>query len=541
MKIPEFDIEKIDSDRFKIVEKSMDDDSSTISLSALFESNLELSSKEIDKLPHDLCSSFFFKVLEKDVSIGSFFGETGQNVLDNPSPDFMFYDENFMSNSLMLEIGTTRTQNLRAVYESKLEKYQDVLNQRGDDTWIRIFVVIVSNNKVGSYMNVGGTESFHFVNLYRYGFAIQQKAKDLGWLSSTSYYNDISTKINNSMKQSREYSFDDPLTFSMEDNKSLRNKKINDDYIRMLLESSADQFEKDRSNSGHLESLESYESSVEALDTTTRKKPVVNFPFISLDVDGVFPNYVEVDRRLSSEEDSMLELWNNMLVSREHNEKDLSYNDCLKEDEIGESNEKRLNEENRKRLREKDRCLIKLTDRAMKCLSRRGYLSKRTLTKSDKDIIKSEKSKPFSLKTDTSDILNFVNDSNLYEKRENFIVDRMSSLLDSYEDYGMKTEKSRELLNTRMGCCLSTMSSIFCEINLNHQKPCKQNEWILIKSKVLPCYIAVHTTGMSNHIFYTILFKKESLLENYNLPFSSLMDLGNCYCTRLSSLKNHDL
>lgn len=541
MKIPDFDIEKLDSEKFRIIEKPSDDEDSTISLSALFESSLELSSKEIEKLPHDLCSSLFFKVLEKDVSIGSFFGETGHADLDNPSPDFMYYDNDFMTNSFVLEMGTTRTPNLKSVFESKFEKYQDVLNQRDEQSWIRVLVVIVSHNKVGSNINIGHTESSHLVNLYRYGMAIQQKAKDLGWLSTISQYNDIATKVNNSMKLTKEYSFEDPLTFSMEDNKSLLKKEIDDSYVKMLLESSVDQFEKDRSDSGHLESLKKYRESIKKLETTKRLKPVVNFPFISLDVDGEFPNCVKIDRRLSDEEDSMLELWNNMLVFREHNEKELNYEDCLKEDEIGESFEKRLNEENRKRLREKDRCIIQLTDKAKKHLSKKGYLAKKTLTKSDKDIIRIEKSKPFSLETDTSDILNFINDSNLYEKRDNFLAERMSSLFDSYKDYGMKTEKSEELLNTRMGCCLSTMSSIFCEINLNHQKPCKQNEWILVKSKVLPCYIAMHTTGLSNHIFYTILFKKESLIENYNLPFSSILDLGNCYCTRLSSLKSHDL
>jgi hypothetical protein len=162
-----------------------------------------------------------------------------------------------------------------------------------------------------------------------------------------------------------------------------------------------------------------------------------------------------------------------------------------------------------------------------------------------------EKSKGFVSSCWTDDITNFISDFKFTERVNPFIedpldlYDRALELTCDPSVYNKFTSESRSFYesfaNTNLGVALDTLDYIVQEVNISRQQYCNSGEFIL---KVLPrikIALLIKPTKPDGQIFYSVLVKKEDILEKFDLPFKTLYSFGDAYISEFVSLNQHSI
>jgi hypothetical protein len=179
-------------------------------------------------------------------------------------------------------------------------------------------------------------------------------------------------------------------------------------------------------------------------------------------------------------------------------------------------------------------------DVALAHLGVQGKKYKRDIDKISKEL---ESRQPYSFENDTDDIENFLNSyQDMVRRMENPLSDRFKLLLNYAREMKHKTSVTDSLLNSKIGCFLTTFTAIMCEINLNSRKKMKGRQWSVVKHPCMPCHVAIHTSKANSHIFYSIIFKNIDVTGVMDRPFRRLVRIDDTYsCTPICSLTHHDL
>jgi len=211
-----------------------------------------------------------------------------------------------------------------------------------------------------------------------------------------------------------------------------------------------------------------------------------------------------------------------------------------------------MNDERLKRKR--NRFKVRLTEEDKRELAEQGVGSK----KFKDDVLLSDKYKlskqSYLWETNTNDISVFVNETifsllkesdvpflNSWERiKPLYIASMRTYFKDGLPIRDEAMEDILMFLKTKLGSALSMMASALEELNLSVSQPTSPNEFIFKRVMGTNIHMIIHTTGASNHIFYSFAFKKG---ESHSIgrPFERTYDIGDWVCTEFSSFNRHRL
>jgi hypothetical protein len=490
-----------------------------------------LTSEQIGKIPHDMVLSCFCEILENDSSLGYFFERHGEHTLDSPTPDFL----GKIPGNFVLEVGTSRSATPDVAFDHKMMKYMDVCQERN----LKLFIITVCTQSVRSNFKLTHHQAELINKRYKIGLKIQERAEELGWQFDEN--TEDTANIGKSIDEYNVHRFEDPLCMDMDEIHDYQKRmndldpsKISDIYddlfsqSREILKSKIGEDEKD--------GFRGFIDEVNKIGKRIDNKSVAPICLFSLDKDGSYPDSSDIP----DDSSPYSRFWSSLNIDDiEDDGYDYESNKYYHKTKEEESSER---SERKETIRSKDRANIDLSEEDKEFFAERGLNGSRYKESAFKKESEALSRESFSFDVDLSDIDEFVDSFDDHvDYRLNPYFDHYSKLIEMSEDRGHSTQFVEDLLNTKIGSCLSCHTSIFSEINLQRRKPTTANQWIVRRHPSLPCIIAVHNTKIGNHVFYTVCFKKSSLIDKYGKPFSNLIEMGNMICTPLLSTGDHDI
>lgn len=524
--LPDIDLKMLNDGTYLYSESEIPDDLTFTMKSC---ESIILTAEQIKKLPHDMVSSALFHIEDRDKSIGDFFGRTGEHTLDSPSPDHM----GRLACDYCLEIGTTRSSNPISYFNSKQLKYRDICRERS----LQLLILIVCSQSVYSNTHIDRNTANILYNRYLLGLKIQMRAMEFGLTLNDE--TELSSKISKSISNYVAHQFNDPLCISMSElldyklrmknkdpseERKLYDGLINEakDYLREVIESD-EKFSSDM-----------YIKEVNDLGTRTDMKSVAPISLFSLD-GSTYPEYGDF-----SEDVVMGRFWTSIL----NNDVDDHHQDYeeSKYAYFTRQEEKNDRSSRREELKIKNRVLLDVQREDEEYFALKGINGSKYSNFGFKQEKEKQSRESFRFDTDVSDIDSFIKSfDDSISQEENPFYYAHDYFISWAKEKSWNVSVLDDLINTKILSCLSCNSAIFSEINLQRLKPTKKNQWVLTKHPTLPCYIAVHNTKINNHVFYSVVFKKESLVSSYGKPFKALIDIGDAYCTEILSTNTHDI
>jgi len=164
----------------------------------------------------------------------------------------------------------------------------------------------------------------------------------------------------------------------------------------------------------------------------------------------------------------------------------------------------------------------------------------------------SEKSKGFLSKSPVDDIDRFVQKFRLRSMGGKFepmfsdisdLYERALEVMNEESIYNKFSDDSRQYFDsfndTNLGVSLEILENIVQEVNISRQQYCNAGEFIL---KTLPgynIYLLIKSTSPNAQIFFSVLVKKEDMIEKFDLPFKTMHDFGDVYISEFVSLNQH--
>jgi hypothetical protein len=163
-----------------------------------------------------------------------------------------------------------------------------------------------------------------------------------------------------------------------------------------------------------------------------------------------------------------------------------------------------------------------------------------------------EKSKGFSSSVDVSDIDRFVKSFKVKELEWDFsplfsdletLHSRALEIMNQGSTYNKFTDDSTGFVDrfsrSNLGVALEQLDYIVQEVNISRQQYCNSGEFILKSLPMLGIHLLIKPTNPNSQIFFSVLVKKEDMIEKFDLPFKTMHDFGDVYISEFVSLNPH--
>jgi hypothetical protein len=500
--------------------------------------------RKIEHFPHDMILSYFCEVKEHDPRIHEVLGQSGIRDMDDASPDIVYSDKD--GNVCFVEITTTRDPGkMQAAFDRKFNNYDGIAR-----FWrANLLIIVVSHSSVLTNVQLDQRTVDILSARYRYGLEVQNEAKELGWLREVNQEKRRKQQVIEDMLEDQSLIEVDDIMSTGPEIYSLHKMPYDETYLKYCIRDAENVYNsKLRTDDAKVayDRIDKYKKKVETSGERTDQKAVVPFCLFSLKPNGERTFHVPYDQSIeNTEEGALMRFWRK--ACRDLREPDyMSYEEasnkvCEREDEKIE----RKSKERQKIRAERSRIEIRMSDRDREVFSTFGVGAKRYKDTQSKQLSDQNSRKAFKWNTDTSDINDFIlNSKYLFDESEATLMeDRLQYLYDySNECDHESTALTKKILSSKIGQMMLTNFCINNEIDVNARKSTQRDEWIVVKSAVAPCLIAIKTTQSNKHIFYSILFNRDDLAEHLDRPFRSLRSIGNNWlCTPVCSLNTHDL
>jgi len=536
-----------DGEKFIIYENEPDERFSVTQAHPL---KTRLTLDDIEKLPHDLVLSLFRNVTDRDLPFKHFF-PLAHDGRDSSSPDVIFTQT---MNAIFLEVGTTQGREERS-YEQKVDTYRDAIQVRCGSLW-QFYVLIVSRSRIVCNFTLTKEECELIFMRYTYGMIIKQKAKDTGLKLD---HDDETSRIKEEIKANLFDSINkegvDTTDFLFIDETSLQN--FDDvpevDYMRGLLDDAKDDFMKQTDSSRARFDVDSFikeNYQNENKEYKNNLKPVVPFPALIISDDELSINKKMMSMDvIENDNGPYSRFWAKARMNMGLMMNDDEENNVLRNYRTRDTADYTISSARKGHKDEfyhRGRIIADINYEDSLFFAERGYHGKKF---KDNVVLKNSREqskKGFSWDVDCSDIERFITRDDLfkhYSDVRNPILDSMKTLFMRYFENikSHSAQKFKNFLSTKIGMFLTFITTTASEINLNIRKPTSGNEWIITYNRLFKFPIAIHNTGSNKHTLFMMLVEKHRIVDNIDLPFTPMIDLGNYMCSPLLSTRNHDL
>jgi len=535
-----FQVER-DSIGLYVIPEETDPESASQILSSYLPQKLKFDTYELDRLPHHLVASLFSTIRERrmcDVLPAC------NDIWDNKTPDIF-------GGSWFLEIGTSILGS-EYVFSMKMEgpsSYSNACRKRG----VKLLVLGVGPSSVTSNFDLTDDEVFDICKAYLIGKKVQMSAAIVGFTSSEGSIDLI--KEYDEVLECIDDTFDNLIpksehTISKETWTNWQNIKKKVWIYDTLINESIKEINKnisvkdtalDLAYEKDLNLVKEYTKSINSLPLRPpnhQKKLPISLAIVQ---EGLFDDQLAITSL-----DPIAQLWSSLLKGGIGYIKGKSFKECLLINYSVEGEEQiRLDPDHQERMKQINRIQLKVNESVLDELANEGLFAKSRKEKPQINT-QSEFGFPIDDRLMTGDYENFLaNAEDLFSK-----IDRPARSYRLSEKLlrsgGLKAGESKrfcdQFYNSKLGNALDFLSSVMSEINTCYKKPTRKKDFYV---NIIPGYkaaLAIHNTGSNKHSFYSVIIEKQgSEIPDYFSCFRDWVDIGDYYCTKISSTRRHDI
>nr|QWX94187.1 RNA-dependent RNA polymerase [Gonipterus platensis bunyan-like virus] len=520
-------------------------------------SKREADDSEKHKIRHELVAESITQE-GTDVRLDAIFTPLGDND-DRLTPDCHYIDPNRVIH--LIEFATTRATSidkLHSVLEDKRMKYEEALINRSHNLVSTLTIIVVSADHVLSNVSLPQDLVNELLVRMNLVIALENVALGKGILLTLTDQEDTLNKYAQELR----------LKMSLLENKESKDTSkvfISNDFISDILGEPNEEvvmtaFKTSRSaasaevRKGSREPLK-YNDYVDSLlaqkDTRCDMKPVLLFPGIIPEVtsDSQLPRPLPIGRFGPNVE--IKEVWSeafSVMKMDSENWKEEDKKKLLKEALSTNAKDIKGFEEERKKKRKN---YHRVNLRNVMCSKIKRYLAKDGIgaKKYKHDPVMKERrkqqKKPFNYNTDISDISEFLNSKQLFEKsktKDPEYMDKGVKLIKLAADLAGNSSTGTDILEqwttTRLFRLLDFYSDIAFELAIACKQHTKVNEMVVKKLRYWNCYLLISLTKSRSHIFYSLLFPKTQDLERFDSSvFRPLVTTAHALITDFCSVR----
>lgn len=528
--------------------------------------NTTMSRHEINRLRHEFVAEALH-LGNTDVPFKSVYPLVDDG-MDGLTPDFIERDISGVMHCI--EVATTRStedHQLKAVADTKIFKYKNAIFLRSQHIPSTLTVLVVNQHGVHSNVNLGQNLVDDLMIRYKLMIALENVGKEKGFEifidREDEALNEMALDIEDQIKQVTVDANvpDDGLNISVEFIKECL-LPVNYEKVKEAFKTSVEQTdigERSLKTTPEMEAQRLVDAKCKVKDfvkgfedknreRTTKCKPVINLP-------KVIPAISEPSTRVkfiaignSTVEKDLVEAWKKAMsqVAPTDQWKDLPKSTLLRE--AMETKKEKLQElkmKRKARMVKRGRVTLPLKKNSplSRYFEKDGIKSKRSRHEAWRKQRRKEQSKTLSYNTDLTDIEDYVNGSELFEKGEGSLPDSFGNILklvDSANEMVMNDSTGldfiRDISETLLFKLANFISELSSELTVTLSQFTKPEEVILKKMRNYDCYLLLMPSGKKNPIGWSMLIpKKVGSVELKEFIGRPLIETSSCWISTLTT------
>jgi len=525
-----------------IIPEVSEPESASQLLSTYLPQRLSFDTFELDRLPHNLVASLFSTIRERRICDVL---PPCNDIWDNKTPDIF-------GGSWFLEIGTSVMGSEYAfdVKQNGPSNYNAACRKRG----VSLLILGVGPSSVTCNFDLTDDNVSDICRAYLIGRKVQLSAASVGF-SASEGSSDV-LKEYKSVFESIDDSFDKLIPesehkISKETWVEWQNVKEKVWIYDTLIHESINEITKnicfgekklDLAYDKDISFVSNYTKEINKLPLRApnhQKKLPISLAIVP---EGDFDDGLGIDSL-----EPIAQLWSSLLKGGVGYIQGKSFNESLLINYTIEDEEKvRLDPDHQKSMKQVNRIQLSVTDYVLDELANEGLFAK---SRKEKPVINTQSEFGFPI-----DDRLFVDDYNLFlSSAEDLFSQSLKKKSRSYRlsekllrSGGLKNGESKrfcdEFYGSKLGNALDFLSSVISEINTCYKKPTRKKDFYVNHIPGYKAALAIHNTGSNKHSFYSVIIEKDgSEIPEYFSCFRDWIDIGDYYCTKISSTRRHDI